>query len=1121
MASYIQHLEDLKDKYQDGIVSLLIGTGFSRNAYKDMPLWDGLLLDMARKQFNSSKTDEELEGIIRQAPTAIVDSFLKTHKRDELDNYIEHHIPFIDNNLRVLFAPMSGYDPIQKSTIIDDDLYLHYQLLNGSWLNIYTTNYDNLLELASKRRGYNYKLITHRNELAETIHNRKIIKLHGSIINPHSDDYSPSFDGQEGVRYIISKSDYDDYEKHHDAFCNIIKGNLLQGSFCLIGFSGTDPNFITWKNWLRNIIDATLLNQAKEKTCPSIYIIDISKEEIDHAYLKNLHNHYIHVIQLLNPEVKARIKFDGNEKDYKAMLSHFLSYIYKNEQSTTSYLKPQGYQDLWRHSIIWGQPMATVNYSVLPQILQQKKDNRIVKNAYWQEELLDRIYTKDPLTKDDIDYILCALQDTMFVPGQYKGLNDRFQKAALTKEQDSIYHQLNNREVTLFNPIGTITTTDDATTYESILRHLFLLELDDAANLLEKWDPTGLYIIKKAFFSSLFGLSVDLNRIKTLITSLDKREVLWATNCLNIIDFYEPLKYDTAEYDSQGLSSLYEVCRSILNACIEKKNEIEPYGSTRDKVFWIGKSDSDYRHSFRFLQFLIDMPYSTQLGIFSFIESGKWYQVFKPLFEKTPYPIVFYSLLYRDKKVSKRMGQDIAYSQCLYNNGVTEDLLVRMLKALNQDRITPQIAEGIFHLGSQLFISVNPNKWQTLFYQFWQKHVSKDLTILESPSGISVFIHQAVSLLSDKEIVCCILCDCLSRTVEQKELRFAIDVLYHLRKIRIDSTEIEKDVNRFIDRIRDVKEFVVITNVHYYLSESQAKRISEKILPIITNKQLPTIVIRPLCYYAQFNPQILAEVKQCILQSQYLWDNGLHGEYSTTSETIKLSHFKNIIEWDLSELIIIYNRLKESFYELISNKFYQIKGGVYIVGSYDKLFDEMYDFLETNKNLLSTIDEYKRTKHDVKKELNTTRGFEDIEIALSSEDASTFKWGLRELLKAYRMGKTKKGEVLLLVLLDRILLQNQVSLRSSLDFASYILKNYYTTRSLSKSALIRRKYLQILALYNEELLQDINQEIPFTGRYLADIAITLEKMQCKSKHISRWKTFLSSGRYIITFDEDT
>ena len=142
-----------------------------------------------------------------------------------------------------------------------------------------------------------------------------------------------------------------------------------------------------------------------------------------------------------------------------------------------------------------------------------------------------------------------------------------------------------------------------------------------------------------------------------------------------------------------------------------------------------------------------------------------WSTLLKPLFEKVPYPAVFYSLFYRDKKVLKRIGQDIAYSQCLYDNGFTEDILVRMLKALLQDEHNSQFVEGIFYVNAQLFVSVRPEKWQNLFYEFWQRYVSKDFTVLEKPSGISDFVHQAISHLSDKSIVCGILRNCLLRSL--------------------------------------------------------------------------------------------------------------------------------------------------------------------------------------------------------------------------------------------------------------------------------------------------------------------------------------------------------------------
>lgn len=40
------HLKNLKEKYQKGLVSVIVGAGFSRNACEDYPLWQDLLSDM-------------------------------------------------------------------------------------------------------------------------------------------------------------------------------------------------------------------------------------------------------------------------------------------------------------------------------------------------------------------------------------------------------------------------------------------------------------------------------------------------------------------------------------------------------------------------------------------------------------------------------------------------------------------------------------------------------------------------------------------------------------------------------------------------------------------------------------------------------------------------------------------------------------------------------------------------------------------------------------------------------------------------------------------------------------------------------------------------------------------
>lgn len=30
---------------------------------------------------------------------------------------------------------------------------------------------------------------------------------------------------------------------------------MLQGVFCLVGFSGTDPNYLAWVRWMSDILD--------------------------------------------------------------------------------------------------------------------------------------------------------------------------------------------------------------------------------------------------------------------------------------------------------------------------------------------------------------------------------------------------------------------------------------------------------------------------------------------------------------------------------------------------------------------------------------------------------------------------------------------------------------------------------------------------------------------------------------------------------------------------------------------------------------------------------------------------------------------------------------------------
>ena len=75
---------------------------------------------------------------------------------------------------------------------------LHKKLLSLNWRDVFTTNYDTLLERTIDKINvkFNYQILTSQNDLPGSTHPR-IIKLHGSV--------------DRAKHYIICEEDYRTY----------------------------------------------------------------------------------------------------------------------------------------------------------------------------------------------------------------------------------------------------------------------------------------------------------------------------------------------------------------------------------------------------------------------------------------------------------------------------------------------------------------------------------------------------------------------------------------------------------------------------------------------------------------------------------------------------------------------------------------------------------------------------------------------------------------------------------------------------------------------------------------------------------------------------------------------
>lgn len=291
--------------------SIMVGAGFSLNANRDssadMKDWNGL-----GKMFYHSLFGKDPD------PTTLIDPI-------RLASQIE--ACFGKNELNELILKSLSDDKITPG-------HLHYQLVKLPWRDIFTTNYDTLIERAAYKDNPTFTVVTNRETLLYKPFPR-IIKLHGSF--------------KEIRPFVISEEDYRTYPQTHPEFVNTVRQSLIEGLLCLVGFSGNDPNFLGWIGWLRDVMGDNIA---------PIYLVNVSS---------NLHESEVRLNQQRGISIidLGWISNKGKDDVYKERLDFFFTYLSKglNEEQ------------------IWN-PNIKYRWSDTDNIQETIKDLRAIRKAY-------------------------------------------------------------------------------------------------------------------------------------------------------------------------------------------------------------------------------------------------------------------------------------------------------------------------------------------------------------------------------------------------------------------------------------------------------------------------------------------------------------------------------------------------------------------------------------------------------------------------------------------------------------------------------------------------------------------------------------------------------------------
>ena len=243
---YMNHVRDALWSHGSR-ASVMIGSGFSKYAQPirpdagELPLWHELARGMFDKLHPLSPG-----GSQHKAPDyasdpngalVVAQQFKDAFGQSELHLFLQQQVRDRD------------FNPGE----------FHSRLLKLPWRDVFTTNWDTLLERTlSTVPERPYSVVHNRDEIP--LSNRpRIVKLHGSL-----DGHYP---------LVITDKDYRTYPQSHAPFVNTVQQAMMETVFFLIGFSGSDPNFLKWSTWVWNNL---------REAAPRIYIagwLDLSVDE--------------------------------------------------------------------------------------------------------------------------------------------------------------------------------------------------------------------------------------------------------------------------------------------------------------------------------------------------------------------------------------------------------------------------------------------------------------------------------------------------------------------------------------------------------------------------------------------------------------------------------------------------------------------------------------------------------------------------------------------------------------------------------------------------------------------------------------------------------------------------
>lgn len=1120
-----QILEQLKRKYDAEMVSALVGAGFTKNVYSKAFDWTGLLNGLVEKAYASElermyseythmrfgvdvKTYEDckqefIEKIIkRDGYLDVVSKYIDVSGcREAIDYYIETHNPYFYQKGAGLYG-VKGDD---ETELTAKDFTVHQRFLMGKWQYVFTTNFDNALEFTNEQFDMGYLTIKADYEMSRKKMARPIVKIHGSLVPAEQTLELPFvFDGDHSRRYIISKDDFDTYFKRHEAFSYLLRVAMLSGSYLLLGFSGDDPNFKSWLNWVKDILDKD--NNGNENTEKDengerlvmdgeedikVFLVQTDNNPIPEEQKLYYKNHHIGVIHLDAPEIRARLGYT-ERASIGHKIDHLLKYIIGTQVDVAEELQKEtpSVAKTWREVYSKVNSKEPIDDAV-NELKTALIEGKYVKGNTAQEYILDELYDKkDPLTEAEKDVLPLAMQDvavpTTAMPEPIKE----------QMKDDSVWAEMQMHELTLMGEDAEVEGDDDFTMRENVLRALFSMDFTKAKELLAKWHPGEGYVTAKASLAYFFTRQDSLKELDVVIMNAKKDCERYAASLLyNCIEGNFVATYPLSQYRNKGLVGFYDVLTYTIEELRKKKEELNAYGTevTYKHIDGSGEDSPNKRKAYRFINLISKEGFNLCYGIYNIINVTDWYLVFKRMYTTYPYACLYYSSQYNNKKALRRIGQDFAFEESLQED--LPAMLKLILKAQGCKDTPGTMLSGMLQIGSQLFWGLNEAIWFDDFYEYFSTTFKEEGEKYLHSSDAKSFVGNALVCLHEKEHISKVttvllsLYDTMADTVlgmliHQTRLG-KLDELNEEQATQIEKIATESGLNNTAILLNEFHEKGLLAkDVKDTFVRSHVAKIDEV-------KKSDRYTLFNLCCLAEDMPEMVEELKKVILERN-IWDSGVGDQWIVEAQPFFIMHLGKAYIWTIEETVKIYENLKENLAKLTKKRI----ENTFLEREHKTLLLEMKRFAD----LYFVADDV--VKQDIEEKLAMARHFDKLEDGLYSDDPETVDNATRELNSQYREGKFEENRHLFNVLLSKCTMLKTPGLSECLVTIS--VAAHFCGEEIKKDSVLLDMLYRLLLQYKDKDLRDLDLQVIHAGHSLLEIARLLATTELKDENVDYW-----------------